>query len=291
MKQAPRLQIVIPNKPQPQVGNVENFVVIWLHDSDSKIADSEKSKTQLQEIANAIKSFTKAEDCSAFISSIKDEKIFLIISGKAQQSFVSKIHDAKQLESIYLLCPDKAKDESWISQYPEIRGIYKTMLLLSEQLKTDSKNLDRQLVGFELMKGSLSDTTSKANQQEALFMYDQLFRDIVFAATDEDMQDLYEFCEIQYRDNPREQKFLKLLKKEYSSHTPAWWYTQDSFIYRMLNKALRTHQYDTLYVLRVFIRHLHQQLVEEQKRQSDHPNLLFSWTSTGQCSFREYSRE
>lgn len=34
----------------------------------------------------------------------------------------------------------------------------------------------------------------------------------------------------------------------------------------MLNKALRTHQYDTLYVLRVFIRHLHEQIVEQEKK-------------------------
>jgi Tfp pilus assembly protein PilF len=106
-------------------------------------------------------------------------------------------------------------------------------------------------------------------------MYDQLFRNIILRDTEEDMQDMCEFCETQYQDNPREQKFLRLLKTAYSSHTPAWWYTQDSFIYRMMNKAIRTHQYDTLYVLRVFIRHLHQQLVEEHKKQGDPPNILF----------------
>jgi tetratricopeptide (TPR) repeat protein len=275
VKQAPQLHILIPDKPQPNVGNVENFVIVWLHDSNSKFADNEMFKTQLQEIANTVQSFTDAERCYAFISGIKAEKIFMIISGKAQQSFVSKIHDAEQLQSIYLLCPDKTNNGSWISQYHEIRGVYKTVTSLSKQLKIDSKDLDRQLAGFELMKGSQSNTTSKANQQEASFMYDQLFRNIVLKTTEEDMQDLFEFCETKYRDNPREQKFINLLKTEYSSHTPAWWYSQDSFIYRMLNRALRTHQYETLYIFRVFIRHLHQQLVEEQKKQSDQPNVLF----------------
>ena len=284
---APRPVLVIPKKPQPQVGNVENFVVIWLHDPSSKITNSEKAKSQLREIANTIKSFNNVDDCYVFMSTIKDEKIFLIVSGTARETFVLKVHDAKQLESIYIFCPDKIKEESWISQYPAIRGIYKTMLSLCEQLKKDTKNLDRQLVGFELVNGSQSDTTSKTNQQDALFMYDQLFREIVLGGTDEDMQDLHEFCETQYRDNPREQKFLKLLKTEYSSHTPAWWYTQDSFIYRMLNKALRTHQYDTLYVLRVFIRHIHQQLVEEHKTQSDHPNLFFRGQALDNADFEK----
>jgi tetratricopeptide (TPR) repeat protein len=55
----------------------------------------------------------------------------------------------------------------------------------------------------------------------------------------------------------------------------------------MLNKALRTHQYDTLYVLRVFIRHLHQQLIKEQSKQSEHPNLLFRGQALDIADFEE----
>jgi tetratricopeptide (TPR) repeat protein len=39
--------------------------------------------------------------------------------------------------------------------------------------------------------------------------------------------------------------------------------------------------------LRVFIRHLHQQLVEEQKKQSDHPNLLFRGQAMDNADFEK----
>ncbi|UJR07333.1 hypothetical protein I4U23_011620 [Adineta vaga] len=43
-----------------------------------------------------------------------------------------------------------------------------------------------------------------------------------------------------------------------------WWYTRDSFVYRMLNKALRVQHTDMLFLFRFFIRDLAQQLKENQ---------------------------
>ncbi|CAF3556373.1 unnamed protein product [Rotaria sp. Silwood1] len=58
------------------------------------------------------------------------------------------------------------------------------------------------------------------------------------------MQNMYEFYEIQYQHNPGEQKFLNTFKETYSFHSRTWWYSQELFLYQMLNKAFRIHQYD-----------------------------------------------
>jgi hypothetical protein len=73
-------------------------------------------------------------------------------------------------------------------------------------------------------------------------------------------QDMYEFC---VKRNREEHKFLADPKENDIDHCPVWWYRKDTFLYRMLNKTLHIHQYDTLYVLRVFIRRLHEQIVEQ----------------------------
>jgi tetratricopeptide (TPR) repeat protein len=264
-----------PEKAQPQVEYVENFLVVWLDQSVGKIKDSQTSKKQLQQIANAVKIFVDPNECQAFMSTIKDEKIYVIFSGLVEENVVSNIHDSKQLESIYVFSPNEKKEQSWFSEYPEIRGVYTTMLSLCKQLGEDVKKLDHFLLGFEVMEQSLSNNTSKTSQQEALFMYDQLFRDIILAVPDVNMQDMYEFCEKQYRANPQEMLFLKDFKQNYSSHSPVWWYTHESFLYRMLNKALRTHQYDTLYLLRVFIRDLHQQITAKQKEDNIDQKIFY----------------
>ena len=274
-----------PTKPQPQVECVENVVVVWLDQSVSKIKDSQKSKTQLLQIVNSVKIFTNPEECQSFMSTIKDEKLLVVLSGAIEEKFVSSIHDSKQLESIYFFCPEKSIDITWIGKYSEIRGIYTTILSLCEQLSKDMKKIDHNLFGFEVMEQLLSKTASKTDQQDAIFMYDHLFRDIVLASQDENMRDIYEFCGKQYQGNSRELSFLQKLKRTYSSHSPIWWYTQESFLYRMLNKALRTHQYDILYLLRVFIRHLHEAIAAQQKKQNIDQIKLFRGQSMDKADF------
>jgi len=45
---------------------------------------------------------------------------------------------------------------------------------------------------------------------------------------------------------------------DYSSENALWWYSRDSFLYGMLNKALRTQDIDTLFLFRFFIRDIYE---------------------------------
>ncbi|CAF3249194.1 unnamed protein product [Rotaria sp. Silwood2] len=53
----------------------------------------------------------------------------------------------------------------------------------------------------------------------------------------------------------------------------------------MLNKALRTHQYDILYLLRVFIRHLHEQIAAQHKKESIDQKKLFRGQGMDKADF------
>ncbi|CAF1039445.1 unnamed protein product [Didymodactylos carnosus] len=50
--------------------------------------------------------------------------------------------------------------------------------------------------------------------------------------------------------------------KNYDSTKAIWWYTRGSFLYRELNKALRTEKIEQLFMFRYFISDLHTQLVQ-----------------------------
>ena len=254
-----------PSRPQPQVNNVENSVIIWLNTAADASIDEKKGKEQLQQIASVVKITTDPSECLALMDSIKDEKIFFIVSGASGENFIPSIQDRPQIDSIYVFQSKKDKESSSTTVPGEIQGSYTAMLPLCKRIRQDIKRMDRDLIGFELVERSILTATAEKNQQEALFMYDQLFKEIVLAMTEQDMIDLYDFCLIHYRGNREEMTFLADFRKNYAEHSPVWWYTRDSFLYRILNKALRTHQYDTLYVLRVFIRHLHETIVKQQK--------------------------
>ncbi|CAF1105081.1 unnamed protein product [Adineta steineri] len=108
----PKHPTTISEKAQLQADNVENCVLVWLHQSmDGKSKVSQESKPQLQQIVNSVKIFADPTECQAFMSKIKDEKILVILSGEVEENFVSNIHDEKQLEFIYIYSPNKVKEE------------------------------------------------------------------------------------------------------------------------------------------------------------------------------------
>ncbi|CAF3915371.1 unnamed protein product [Rotaria sp. Silwood1] len=76
--------------------------------------------------------------------------------------------------------------------------------------------------------------------------------------------ELIAICTEEYKGNKAELEVLDEFKQNYSSDRAVWWYTRDSFVYRLLNKALRVQNIDLLFLFRFFIRDLEQQLEENQ---------------------------
>ena len=68
---------------------------------------------------------------------------------------------------------------------------------------------------------------------------------------------------------------LKHFQTEYHQKSPLWWYSCESFLYPMLNCALRSLDMETMTKMAFFIRSLHSQLQELHKEQSNTYNEQF----------------
>jgi hypothetical protein len=242
--------------------NVENFALVWL--------DAAHKQTELeafQRICNGIYPIPTIDECCTFIASVKNEKIFIIVSGSLGQQIISHIHSNKKIDSIYVFCADKQKHEKWALSYPIIKGVYTNINLIYAQLVKDTKRVEQNLIGFDVVK--LHNTTDSKNEQDVDFMYAQLIKDALLKLSDSDMTDMITFCRTQYEGNSIELKLIDEFERDYKDKSQAiWWYTRESFLYKMLNKALRTLDIDVMYALRIFIRHLHEQLSEVAHEQS-----------------------
>jgi len=90
-------------------------------------------------------------------------------------------------------------------------------------------------------------------------------------STSKQIQEFVEFFR-QHKDMKTSSEYLKHLdefERQYSCEESLRWYTKDSFVYRMLNKALRVQNIDLLFLFRFFIRDLAHELKSNQ------------WTSPG----------
>ncbi|UJR19936.1 hypothetical protein I4U23_023068 [Adineta vaga] len=72
-------------------------------------------------------------------------------------------------------------------------------------------------------------------------------------STEESKQEMIDKCRLYYRRNPNELKKIDEFEKYYTPDQAIKWYTRDSFIYKLVNKALRTEDIDALYTYRFYI--------------------------------------
>ncbi|CAF0939191.1 unnamed protein product [Didymodactylos carnosus] len=96
-------------------------------------------------------------------------------------------------------------------------------------------------------------------------MYGQLLKEILTEApySAVDMNYMIEFLLLKYiEEEPCKAEQVVEFERDYTHRTPIGWYTSETFLYGLLNEALRTHNVRTLYAMRVFIKDLHQQLIQ-----------------------------
>jgi hypothetical protein len=66
-------------------------------------------------------------------------------------------------------------------------------------------------------------------------------------------EEMIETCRSYYRGNKMEQAEIDDFQRTYEPKNAIHWYTKQSFVYRLVNKALRTEDYEALLRLRFFI--------------------------------------
>ncbi len=79
---------------------------------------------------------------------------------------------------------------------------------------------------------------------------------------------MVELCKNEYKNDRAELKKIKQFQEEYAPTRAIWWYIDDTFLYRMLNKALRTFNIHQLFLFRFLIRDLRNQLIQLRNNQS-----------------------
>ncbi|CAF1555501.1 unnamed protein product [Didymodactylos carnosus] len=90
-------------------------------------------------------------------------------------------------------------------------------------------------------------------------------------------QQLITFCCHYYRGNTKEQRHIDESERDYTAANAIHWYTKQSFLYRLVNKALRTEDIEQLHIFRFFIANLSLALadIQRQSQQQSTPYCIF----------------
>ncbi len=80
-------------RPNEVLENKEEIQLIWLDGNINDSSDCVLTKSMLIELNPAVQFYSDFDRCLNLIKSIKDEQIFIIVSGSFVRNLLSKVHN------------------------------------------------------------------------------------------------------------------------------------------------------------------------------------------------------
>ncbi len=246
---------------------IQDFVLIWLDpDMDESNDACRNSITQLQQILSSISVFNNTDRCIDFLTDIKYETVFMVVSDAFCETTISFVHQMSQLESLYVLCKNESTCKIDVKQWSKVRGVYTQMNQICEAVKISARQCDRNSILFSVI--TCSDASNEnLNQLDQSFMYSQVLKEILLEIkfNQQSLKDFVTYC---HESKCAESSSIDRFYQEYHCHSPIWWYTSPFFVYYMLNRALRTQEIDTIIKMGFFVSDLHRHIEKLHSDQS-----------------------
>jgi len=245
---------------------IQNFHLVWLDSRISETDDDYRNYIQkLKEIVNTVNTFVSVDQCIDFISEIPDETAFMITSGALTQTAVSVIDNMTQISGIYIFCGNEARHEKWAKEWPKVKGVFTDIQPICEALKNAAQDCDQNAVSISF--APTGDATTNINDKNTLdcsFMYTQILKDILLTIDFDHghIMDFVKYCRIELSGNSKQLQIVDQIEKKYRDHEPIWWYTRQTFLYSMLNRALRLMDVDIIIQMGFFVCDLHKNIVD-----------------------------
>lgn len=254
----------------------DDFVFVWLRDQMPNGTYCEESAIQhVQKLVDAFYIVENADDCVDYISSLPEEVIFLRL-GHGWSHLVPFLHGINQIHCIYLSEPAAHEYEQ------RIRGTFPSIAELCHQLSKDIRLFENRLTHLtwcEDRASRLETSTGDLQREGRKLAYSQLLIKLLIempVSTDDTSRQVLDEARRYYEHNPSELKKIDEFERDYKADDALSWYTRDSFVYRMINKALRTQNLPIIYKFRSLIGDIHRQLKKLQDRQGSLSSGTFS---------------
>ncbi|CAF1209866.1 unnamed protein product [Didymodactylos carnosus] len=260
-----------PNDDQEQLPiNMEGITLIWCDtnidlDTDDDNEDIHHTMELLKESNDFILFFSNEKKCTDYIKSIENEKLFLITSGKCAIHLLPLIHQHKQIDSIYLFCLKQKPYEYLLKDYSKIIGIYTQQQELIDSIRKNVYIVEKHMATFTFYDKTKQNSIRDLFNEPASFLWLLLFKDVITRIPNDNQakQELVEKCLEYYHGNQSQIKFIEEFKQTYKPEDAIKWYTKPAFVYKLINKALRTEDIEQLYIFRYFISDLCENLKKE----------------------------
>ncbi|CAF3674991.1 unnamed protein product [Rotaria sordida] len=256
------------------------IILVWLDSPPYKsFSNNEKNILYYLRQLNvaSIRVYNDVNLCLDFLKSIssveniQSSKIFLILSDEFNLEILPELKSLSIVNSIFIFSMDSTKYVELIKEYESfIIDICTTIDDLYNSINKQIEEHDELKLVFHFF-AQKQNTTRDLTNDSASFLWFQLFQIIIndLKCTENDMNTMLNYCSKQLQKDRNPTKGLleiEEFRQTYTSNDAIHWYTKESFVYRLLNRSLRTEDIEALYIFRFFIADLCRQLKIEYEK-------------------------
>ncbi|CAF4360955.1 unnamed protein product, partial [Rotaria sp. Silwood2] len=115
--------------------------------------------------------------------------------------------------------------------------------------------------------GTTISSRQNPKQLPPSFMFSIMFKEIILEIDEDEEKSIHNLMTHCHQHKVSELE-LKRFHSEYHKHSAIWWYSDETFLYRMLNRDLRLLDMEGMTKMGFFIRKLHQKIEQFHKEPS-----------------------
>ncbi len=239
--------------------NRHDVSIKWL---DTKM-DPNDTRTQLllSQLNDRVELFNDLRDCLNYLHECK-ETILLILSGKCAAQCLRSIHSLPSIDSIIIFCASPEKYHYLTNNTSN--KILACLASEAELIQCVHKWIDLKCqIHFYTWNNNQIENYKQLTRQTALFLANYLLpNSIEYHAYAKHKQEMLKICRAYYAQRPAELDHIQEFELTYTSADAIKWYTRDSFVHKIVNRALRSFDHQKLRAIAFYIRDLREQLRE-----------------------------
>ncbi|CAF3973947.1 unnamed protein product [Rotaria sp. Silwood2] len=226
------------------------------------MTDEKILRDNVEKFVNDIRIFDDVNECIAELSSVCEEKVILRL-GSDLSYLISILDDFNQVQYIYFSEPFKCKSSV------KVRGVFNDNIQLFDQLQKDInawKNHHVYLILCDVDFRRMETTIQDVQNHAVRFMWSQMLLETLLqmsSPSNNTNKDLLEEARRLYANSERFLAVIEEFEREYQADDAIKWYTRESFLYQLINKALRTRDICLIFKFRYLIRHTRKQLKDQ----------------------------
>ncbi|CAF3245220.1 unnamed protein product [Rotaria sp. Silwood2] len=242
------------------VSNQEGFSIVWFNSMLTETDIFDLSFTHLRTLNDYILFYTQKSLYLEYLTSkqTRNDHVIVILD---DIEVLNQTQNCEQIQAILLIMTDYEKNKNIIIEqdYEKLVGIFtdqSSILVKLQQVIVDVEHQVAQDVGNVFSTFNRQERTLRDVRHElAVFMWRQVFKIMVktMPHTLEARQELIDQCRLYYNGNKSQLAKIDEFERDYNATDAVRWYTKSCFLFRSLNKALRTEDVGNLYKFRYFI--------------------------------------